>query len=179
MQECKNSETPGGKKIGQKEGSGKVEEPDCQFKHFNGKLHKMARVYQRQLHIFAGEKGLSPGQPPVLMTLKMHNGCTQKELCQFIAIKPATLTDILQRMEKGGLIYRKADGKDQRALRVYLMEKGQRLLQEAIQIGERMEEECFRNFTPEERVQFLSFMDRIIQNLQTGFDSQISGGEAQ
>ena len=51
--------------------------------------------------------GLSTGQPKVLDHLRYHNGSSQKDIAHACHIEPASLTSILNRMEKQHMIERK------------------------------------------------------------------------
>ena len=70
------------------------------------------------------ELGIYPGQIPVLGLLAHRDGLSQKEIAERLRIKPPTVNVTVQRLEKAGFLYRKADEKDQRISRIYLTEKG-------------------------------------------------------
>ena len=55
--------------------------------------------------------GLSSGQPKVLERLVGLEGCMQKELAEACEVEPATITSILPKMEKKGLIKREQIGR--------------------------------------------------------------------
>ena len=71
--------------------------------------------------------GVTPGQYSVLKCLWKDNGQTVKQLAEHLYLDSSTVTGILDRMEQKGLIKKKADPKDRRALQVLLTEKGQDL----------------------------------------------------
>ncbi len=62
--------------------------------------------------------------PPVLFIINDKPGIPQNKLAAKLHIQPGTMTVRLKRMEKAGLIERKADDTDARITRVYLTEKG-------------------------------------------------------
>jgi DNA-binding MarR family transcriptional regulator len=68
-----------------------------------------------------------------LLALWEQEGFTQTELADRLKITPATVTKMLQRMEKTGFIQRKPDAKDQRASRVYLTKAG-RAIQDDVEV---------------------------------------------
>ena len=59
------------------------------------------------------EFGIYPGQIPVLGLLAHRDGLSQKEIAERLRIKPPTVNVTVQRLEKAGFLYRKADEKDQ------------------------------------------------------------------
>ncbi|MDD3879227.1 MAG: MarR family transcriptional regulator [Syntrophomonas sp.] len=71
--------------------------------------------------------GVTPGQYSVLKCLWKDNGQTVKQLAEHLYLDSSTVTGILDRMEQKGMIEKKADPKDRRALQVLLTEKGQAL----------------------------------------------------
>ena len=70
------------------------------------------------------ELGIYPGQIPVLGLLAYKDGLSQREIAEHLRIKPPTVNVTVQRLEKAGFLFRKADEKDQRVSRIYLTEKG-------------------------------------------------------
>jgi DNA-binding MarR family transcriptional regulator len=112
------------------------------------------------------------GQPPVLRALWEAEGLTQKELAERLRITPATLTKMLQRMEKAGFIHRQGDQQDQRVSRVYLTETGRAIQTRVEQVWRTMEAETFAGFTLEERVLLRRFLLQLRDNL-----AQVCGEE--
>jgi len=105
------------------------------------------------------------GQPPVLRALWEAEGLTQTELAEKLRITPATLTKMLQRMEKAGFIHRQGDPQDQRVSRVYLTETGRTIQTRVEQVWRTMEAETFTGFTLEERVLLRRFLLQLRDNL--------------
>lgn len=137
---------------------------DC-INQFNFKFHEISRLYRSRFQILVNQEGLHPGQPQILLILFREKECTQKELCKLIHIKPASMTDILQRMERDELIIRKQDTNDMRATKVCLSQKGIEKVQNVLSLGKQIEKDCFFNFSKEEKETFSFLMDKIYQNL--------------
>ena len=87
-------------------------------------LAQNCHLHHTRAHHLFETLGLYRGQPPVLFELWEQEGLTQKELAVRLGVTPATITKMLQRMEKAGFIQRKQDSGDQRISRVYLTEAG-------------------------------------------------------
>lgn len=90
------------------------------FRAFKRVMH-LSRQYMMRV---ANEAGGHPAQIGCLMTLMRHENSTQRELAEHLQIAPATLTPMLQRMEKAGSIERYVDANDQRVTRVRLTDAG-------------------------------------------------------
>jgi len=109
--------------------------------------------------------GLYRGQPLVLLALWEQEGFTQTELAERLKIAPATVTKMLQRMEKTGFIQRKPDVQDQRVSRVYLTKAGRAIQGDVEAVWKTMQAETFANFTPEERALLRRFLLQTRENL--------------
>lgn len=106
-----------------------------------------------------------PGQPPLLIRLSQQDGQSQRELAAGMLVKPATLTVMLGRMEKTGLVSRAPDGRDQRVTRVYLTGKGRIAAEAVMRAIEEVEARCFEGFLPEERLLLRRFVLQMHDNL--------------
>lgn len=69
--------------------------------------------------------GLTPAQWKVILVLNITNGLTQKEIAEKISIDGSTLVPVLDKMEREGLVERKADPKDRRNNRIFLTKKSE------------------------------------------------------
>jgi DNA-binding MarR family transcriptional regulator len=128
-------------------------------------LVNICHLHHFRAHQLLEKLGLYRGQPPVLRALWETEGLTQTELAAQMKITPATMTKMLQRMEKAGFIYRKPDPGDQRVSRVYLTETGRSVQKDVEATWGRMNEETFANFTPEEHALLRRFLLQVRSNL--------------
>ena len=109
--------------------------------------------------------GLYRGQPPVLFALWEQEGLTHTELAERLENTPATITKMLQRMEKAGFVQRRPDANDQRVSRVYLTQVGRAIQTQVQAVWDTMEADTFSGFSPEESLLLRHFLQRILQNL--------------
>jgi DNA-binding MarR family transcriptional regulator len=116
--------------------------------------------------------GLYRGQPSVLQALWEQEGLMHTELARRVQVQPATITKMLQRMEKTGFVERRPDPDDQRVSRVYLTEAGRAVRADVHQVWRRLEEEAFAGFTYDEQVLLRRFFLHIRENL-----NRVTGGE--
>jgi len=108
----------------------------------------------------------------VLQALWEQEGLMHTELARRLQVQPATITKMLQRMEKAGFIERRPDLDDQRVSRVYLTDAGRAVRADVQQVWRQLEEEAFAGFTLEERVLIRRFFQDIRENLH-----RVTGGE--
>lgn len=126
----------------------------------------MARLFAAGLHRRIKPLGLSPGQFPALVALWGKEGRTQKELVQLLDIEQATLANTLARMERDGLISRRASEEDGRVQQIYLTDRARALEDEAIGSALAQNAEALAGFTEDEKTRFLDYMRRAIATMQ-------------
>lgn len=128
-------------------------------------FHTMKRGYYHHIDRIAKEIGLSNGQPPVLLYLNKRDTRTQSELCSCLHIKPASMTDVLQRMEKNELVMRKRGERDLRTMHVSITEKGKAKTDEFLKREKALDELFFKGFSTDEKNTFLQLFARMTENL--------------
>jgi len=102
-------------------------------------LVQICKLHRARAHALLEELGLYQGQPPVLFALWEQEGLTHGELAARLNIQPATMTKMIQRMERAGFIERRADSADERVSRVYLTEAGRAIQTQVKQAWRRLE----------------------------------------
>jgi DNA-binding MarR family transcriptional regulator len=137
--------------------------------HMNGSMgHALARtcrLLHRRVHTLLGGVGLHRGQHFVLRALWELEGRTQTELANLTRVSPATITNMLQRMERDGLIERRQDPGDQRVSRVYPTAEGRRIREAAQGAWLQIEKEAFAGFTDAEVERLRELLGRVCVNL--------------
>ncbi|NLG86757.1 MAG: MarR family transcriptional regulator [Firmicutes bacterium] len=132
---------------------------------FNALLFQIMRLHYIRVHNLMSQLGLSRGQPPILKLLWEKDGRCQRELGEILHLRPATISVILRRMEKSGLVKRQADPNDRRVSRSYLTQKGREIQSAVEQALQVLEDECCQGFAPEEKTLLSHFLLRIRNNL--------------
>ena len=133
---------------------------------------QICRLKHARIHTLLETLGLYRGQPSVLQALWEQEGLMHTELARRLQVQPATITKMLQRMEKAGFIERRPDPEDQRVSRVYLTDAGRAVRADVQQVWRQLEEEAFAGFTLEERVLLRRFFLQVRENLK-----HVTGGE--
>jgi DNA-binding MarR family transcriptional regulator len=131
---------------------------------------QVVRFHYYRTYTLLEKIGVYPGQHPLLFSLAKKGGQSQKELAEKLHIKAATMTVMLNRLEKSELIKRCADDDDRRVSRVYLTEKGRKTSREVKKALKTIDEECFGNFTAEERDLLRKFLMQMRDNLLKTID---------
>jgi DNA-binding MarR family transcriptional regulator len=135
-------------------------------------LAQICRLHHSRAHTLLEEIGLYRGQTHVLRVLWEREGCTHSELATRLHVQPATITRMIQRMERAGFVERRPDPEDQRVSRVYLTEAGRAVQGDVQQIWHTLEEETFAGLSPEERALLRRFFVQLRDNLM-----RVTGGK--
>ncbi|CAN5487208.1 transcriptional regulator YetL [soil metagenome] len=94
------------------------------------------RVAKRLLTAFAevfSGYGLSPGRYAVLMALDVHRpSLAPSEIASHLSVTRATVTGLIDGLERDGLVIHEADGTDRRRKTIRLTQKGEALISQAL-----------------------------------------------
>jgi DNA-binding MarR family transcriptional regulator len=117
----------------------------------------------------AREPGCGPelhvGQEMLLLQLWEKEGIAQTQIAEQMCLEPPTVTKMLQRMESGGLIVRRADPEDARISRVYLTDASRALEAHVERAWSRVEERLVAGLTVEERLLLRRLLIQLHANL--------------
>jgi DNA-binding MarR family transcriptional regulator len=111
------------------------------------------------------EIGLYAGQEMFLHHLWEQDGLTQSQLVEHMCVQPATISKMLDRMEKTGLVTRRADAEDSRVSRVFLTEQGKNLEHAVCDVWDQLEARVVAGLSTEERVLLRRLLLQVYENL--------------
>jgi DNA-binding MarR family transcriptional regulator len=128
-------------------------------------LGQVCKLHHARAHDLLEGLGLYRGQPRLLHALYEEEGITHGELAARLRVAPATITKMIQRMERAGFVERRADPADQRVSRVYLTEAGHAIHAAVDEALGTLEEESLAGLTEAERDQLNQFLISVRDNL--------------
>jgi DNA-binding MarR family transcriptional regulator len=128
-------------------------------------LIEVCKLHYANSHDLLEQIGLYRGQPPLLQTLSHQEGLSHSELARQLHVKPATITQMIKRMEQAGFVQRRRDVADERVSRVYLTDLGRAIQGDLEQVQGKMEAGTFSGFSKAERELVAQFLSRMRQNL--------------
>lgn len=128
-------------------------------------LAQVCRAHHARVHALLETLGLYRGQPFVLYALWKEEGLAHSELAERLHVQPATITKMLQRMEKAGFVVRRHDSEDRRVSRVYLTDAGHAIRSELENVWQQLEREAFAGLDTEERAVLRQLLLRVWENL--------------
>jgi DNA-binding MarR family transcriptional regulator len=128
-------------------------------------VHDVARLMRRAFDRRVKHLGLTRSQWFVLVHLYRTDGQTQRHLAQELDMERAPLSKLLDRLESGSWIERRADPDDRRANRVYITNKIDPIMNEIISVGETLTDDILSGIDKSAREEFLSVLVKAKSNL--------------
>ena len=127
------------------------------------------RIFERIL----AEKNIDAfngAQGRILYVLWQEDGVPIKIISEKSGLAITSLTTMLERMEKNGLISRKTDEADKRKTLLFLTDKAKELKEAYDSVSNEMGNIYYRDFTDKEILQFEEYLNRIRVNLEEWSD---------
>nr|MBQ4457250.1 radical SAM mobile pair system MarR family transcriptional regulator [Clostridia bacterium] len=127
------------------------------------------RIFERIL----AEKNIDAfngAQGRILYVLWQEDGVPIKIISEKSGLAITSLTTMLERMEKNGLINRKTDEADKRKTLLFLTDKAKELKEAYDSVSNEMGNIYYRDFTDKEILQFEEYLNRIRVNLEEWSD---------
>lgn len=128
-------------------------------------LTQTARAYQQALNTDLAPYGVTVRQSQVLGWLRKKGDLSQCQLARFLTIEPATLSGILERMERNGLILRIADRSDRRRKLIRLNRHAEELGETVVECSARVCARAVQGLSREEIDALHELLKRILENL--------------
>ncbi len=120
-------------------------------------MRRVHGYYQTRLAPF----GLTPSQYFVLGVLWHEEGITLSDLGDRVAVDASTLTGIVDRMEREGLVQRRPDPEDRRAIRVLLTDRAREIGPQVLTFADELDAELRAGVAEEDMETF----ERVLQKL--------------
>ncbi|MFP7696455.1 MarR family transcriptional regulator [Trueperella sp. LYQ143] len=122
---------------------------------------RFARILnQHGIDAFNGAQGR------ILYVLWHNDGQSLREIGQATGLAAATLTSMVDRMEKAGLVSRVQSSKDRRTTLIRLSGEAQKLEEAYYAVSDEMAEAFFAGFSAEERRMCEELLTRAVENLK-------------
>ncbi|MGH9864193.1 MAG: MarR family winged helix-turn-helix transcriptional regulator [Candidatus Acidiferrales bacterium] len=109
--------------------------------------------------------GLTAHQGSMLLNCARQEGNTPAELAALNGLYVSTITRMVDRLERKGLLTRTRSQKDKRQVILRITPKGLAVVHRGIPIAQRVALEAWRGVTEQERNALRSIVDKILRNL--------------
>ena len=143
--------------------------PDYDMENAVGYLigHAAMRIRMGLRRLFmASGLDVTPEQWVVLFRLREREGLTQSELGERTVRDKATVTRILDRLEKKSLVERRRDPRDRRTQRIFLTEKGSVSLDALMPLVRQYGADLFDDIGSEDR----TLLRRVLAHIEAKLD---------
>ena len=130
---------------------------------------KIKQLGDRLFEKVLAQKGIDAfngAQGRILYVLWQQDGVPIRTISEQCGLAITSLTTMLERMERQGLIRREADSRDKRKTLLYLTEKSRALRADYEAVSEQMSKLYYKGFTEDEITRFERYLERIQQNLE-------------
>jgi len=128
-------------------------------------VHEVARLFRRRFEDEARTHNVTLPQWRALIEIHKNEGISQVSLAGCIDTDPMTMSGILDRLEKRGLVERYPDPNDSRAKLARLTDEGSALVRTARQLGRELYENALAGLNQAERDRLSAGLILIRNNL--------------
>ena len=129
-------------------------------------LYRAFHAQRGELRPSLNRLGLGTGQPRILGYIMRNGAASQKELADYSEVDPSAISRMLESMQKGGFITRKASENDKRSGVVDITELGRKAYAEWRNDCDIVEERMLKGFNDEEKAELMKFLRRVYSNLK-------------
>lgn len=132
-------------------------------------VSQIKRLSDRILEQILAEKNIDAfngAQGRILYVLWSRDGISLRELADKTGLAPTTLTSMVDRMEKAGLVCRMPDNNDRRKTLLALTAKAKNLEQDYKAVSDKMSEIFYKGFSDEEIRNCEAMLARILDNMK-------------
>lgn len=142
-------------------------------RHNHHKHHKadngLGGLLDRCGHYFLHRIGSKKrGQDSILTVISQHPGITQRELGEILGIQPASVSELLMKLERKSLVLREKDEHDRRSIKVQLTEYGRSHLAEP----EEESADPFQSLSAEEQEQLRSLLEKLLADWEQRYPTE-------
>ncbi len=138
------------------------------IKELAWKLDKMFMLRRIMLTKSITNTGLYLGQLPILAYISHNDGCTQKEISDWLNVSPASIALSTKRLQKAGFIKKTVDKDNLRCNRLSVTEIGSETAIKCREAMNQFDENMFKDISETDLEHFEKTIDFFIDNLTGG-----------
>jgi MarR family transcriptional regulator, organic hydroperoxide resistance regulator len=132
-------------------------------------IYKYLRKVFTEHHI----ENMNPTRLGILLALADEDGLIMSRLGQKLFLEKSTMTGVIDKMEADGLVQRKSDENDRRALRIYLTPAAKRLNEVIFKIID----EAYGNLSVDLTAEEIATAVKVTQRVGQAAHDQVPGNE--
>ncbi|WP_170999568.1 MarR family winged helix-turn-helix transcriptional regulator [Paucilactobacillus kaifaensis] len=136
------------------------------YEQLSHQMFEMMTLMRRlSLKTVKNQHGLHHGKGHVLHALMEHDNLSQAELAQMIGIRPASVTGLLEKMEKENLVVRTPDSNDKRVIRVTISAEGKKVVHENQILRRQIDQLVFGKLTEDEQQHLMELFTKLVRTM--------------
>ena len=137
-------------------------------------VYAVSRLITREYQPFLDRLGITYPQYLVLMILWEEDGVPVNDIAKKLILNTNTITPLLKRMEKDGIIRRKRSKEDERKVIVQLTAKGREMQEEASLIPEKLAGRLLQGeLKTDDLIRLKEMLDSMIRSISKQPDKQL------
>jgi MarR family transcriptional regulator, transcriptional regulator for hemolysin len=144
-------------------------------REFAFSINDVARMLRTYADYKASQFGITRAQWVVLVRLDRFEGLKQSELADMLDLQPITLTRLLDRLCRSGLIERRPDPNDRRANRLYLTASARPLLERLGDLGDELMATALAGVERESIERMVAQLATVKENLRQAIAQRATG----
>ncbi len=131
-------------------------------------LHKSSLIIHR-MHHHQHQGTHRPGQARLLYMLGRMDGASQKDISREMGMRPASMSELIDKLEDNQLIERRQSPEDRRSAHIYLTERGREMVEQAKAARQKGLEDLLQNLTDEECEKLAVLLEKMVDGLEQHF----------
>jgi DNA-binding MarR family transcriptional regulator len=140
-------------------------------------LRRVGDTVTRCLDSVFSRYGLTSEQLQVLASVKSRGSLRPSDLASILERSPNSMSMLIDRMVKAGLIRRTRDRKDRRVVIITLAEKGKTAIEPAVPAGWEFAQEVLATLSEDEQRDLVNMLERVKCELDSSLNPEVDKAE--
>ncbi|MGA9173035.1 MAG: MarR family winged helix-turn-helix transcriptional regulator [Thermoactinomyces sp.] len=129
-------------------------------------LREISQIVKRKGRDLLNHFPITPPQFNALVWLKDEGDLTIGELSQKMFLACSTMTDLIDRMEKNGMVERVRDDRDRRVVRIHLLDKGRRIIEDVLETRRQYLSEILSHLSDDEALEIQKHLSILYEEMK-------------
>lgn len=125
----------------------------------------VGRLFRKRFNLAARTLGVTGAQWRMLAAIRRTPGINQAAIAAWLEVEAITAGRMIDRLEKAGMVERRADPADRRTWNLYLTDLADRQMDQLAPLATRVFDEALAGFSDAEHETLLALMERVRANL--------------
>ena len=128
-------------------------------------LNRAARSMKRTLEARLSTFGITATQYVILAHLAKEDGLSQTKLGNRLYFDNPTVTGVIDRMERDGLVERRRDPRDRRVINIFLSDRAKGILSDINSIADEVNDRALDSCSARQKSELIDMLNTIWKNM--------------